>query len=118
MELNIDKSNARIFNFTNNYQFTTSFSHNGGQIDPIEDTKLLGTIITSNLKWAKTTAFLSQKANATMRLLHKLSEFSPPIDLVTIYTSYFRSIMMQSCIVWPTGLTQDDSADLASLKHP
>ena len=109
----MDKSNAMIFNFTNNYQFTTSFSHNGGQIEPIEDTRLLGTIITSDLKWAKNTAFLVQKANVRMRLLHKLSEFSPPIeDLVTIYTSYIRSILEQSCTVWHSGLTQDDSADL------
>ena len=113
MELNIDKSNAMIFNFTNNYQFTTGFSYNGGEIEPIEFTRLLGTIITSDLKWAKNTASLVQKANARMRLLHKLSEFSPPIeDLVTIYTSYVRSILEQSCTVWHSGLTQDDSADL------
>ena len=117
MELNIDKSKAMVFNYTYNYQFTTGFEHNGGQIDVIDETKLLGTIITSDLKWSKNTEFLVKKANARMRLLHKISEFSPPIeDLVTIYTSYTRSILEQSCTVWHSGLTQEDSEDLERIK--
>ena len=52
-----------------------------------------------------------------MRLLHKISEFSPPIeDLVTIYTSYIRSILEQSCTVWHSGLTQEDSEDLERIQ--
>ena len=117
MELNIDKSKAMVFNYTYNYQFTTGFEHNGGQIDVIDETKLLGTIITSDLKWSKNTEFLVKKANARMRLLHKISEFSPPIeDLVTIYTSYIRSILEQSCTVWHSGLTQEDSEDLERIQ--
>jgi hypothetical protein len=113
MELNIDKSKAMIFNFTYNYQFTTGFSHNGGNIDVIEETKLLGTIVTSDLKWSKNTEFLVKKGNARMRLLHKIVEFSAPVeDMVTIYTSYIRSILEQSCTVWHSSLTQEDSEDL------
>ena len=102
-----------LFNFTYNYQFTTSFTHSGGQIDVIDQTKLLGTIITSDLKWAKNTEFLVKKANARMRLLHKIAEFPPPTeDLLTIYNSYIRSILEQSCTVWHSSLTQDDSENL------
>ena len=55
MKMNIKKSNSMIFNFTYNYQFTTSFSHPEGEINVIDDTKLLGTIIRSDLKWSKNT---------------------------------------------------------------
>ena len=102
-----------IFNFTYNYQFTTSFSHPEGMIDVIDETKLLGTIISNDLKWSKNTQFLVKKANARLRLLHKLREFSPPVeDMVTIYTSYVRSILEQSCSIWHSSLTQEDSEDL------
>ena len=113
MQLNIGKSNAMLFNFTHNYQFTTSFSHSAGDINVIEDTKLLGTIITSDLKWSKNTEFLVKKANARMRLLHKIAEFSAPVeDMVTIYIMYIRSILEQSCTVWHSSLTQENTEDL------
>ena len=113
MELNIDKSNAMIFNFTHNYKFTTGFTHDQGSIDVIDEVKLLGTIITNDLKWSKNTDFLVKKANARMRLLHKIVEFSAPVeDMVTIYTSYVRSILEQSCTVWHSSLTQENSEDL------
>ena len=48
-----------------------------------------------------------------MRLLHKIAEFSAPIDnMVTIYVSYIRSILEQSCTVWHSSLTLEDSEDL------
>jgi hypothetical protein len=76
----------------------------------IDETKLLGTIITSDLKWVKNTEFLVKKANARMRLLHKRVESSAPVeDMVTIYTSYIRSILEQSWTVWHSNLTVENS---------
>ena len=50
---------------------------------------------------------------ARMRVLHKFSEFSAPTeDMVTIYVSYVRSILEQSCTVWHSSLTIEDSEDL------
>ena len=36
-----------------------------------------------------------------MRLMHKIAELSAPIeDMISIYVSYIRSILEQSCTVW------------------
>ena len=79
----------------------------------IQDTKLLGTIISNDLKWDKNTADIVKRANARMRLLQKVAEFSPPTkDLVTVYTMYIRSILEQSCTVWHSRLTVQNSEDL------
>ena len=87
MQLNVAKSKAMIFNFTQNYKFTTDISHRSGNLEVIEETKLLGTIVTNDLKWHKNTDYLVKKANARMRLLHKISEFSAPVeDMVTIFS--------------------------------
>ena len=52
----------------------------------VEETNLLGVILTSDLKWSKNTDYLIKKANARMELLRKMSGFSPPVkDLVHIY---------------------------------
>jgi hypothetical protein len=113
MQLNVEKSKSMIFNFTYNYQFTTNISHNGDDMKVIDETKLLGTIITNDLKWHRNTEDLVKRANARMRILHKISEFSAPVeDLVQIYVSYIRSILEQSCTVWHSSLTLENIDDL------
>ena len=61
MEMNIDKSKNIIFNFTHNYQFSTNTSYNGNDLETIEETKLLATIITSDLTWHNNTEYLVKK---------------------------------------------------------
>jgi hypothetical protein len=118
MQLNVEKSKAVVFNFTCNYQFSTSLSHNGDGVQIVKETKLLGTIITDDLKWHKNTESLVERANARMRILHKISEFSAPTeDMVTIYVSYLRSILEQSCTVWHSSLTIEDSEAGTEVSH-
>ena len=107
------KSLAMIFNFTRNYQCTTKLAHNNDSVEIIDETKLLGTIITDDLKWHRNTESIVKRANARMRILHKISEFSAPVeDMVTIYVSYIRSLLEQSCTVWHSGLTVENCQDL------
>ena len=64
-----------IFNFTNNHQFTIRVNIDDVKLEVIDNTKLLGTHITSDLKWDLNTINLIKKANARMQLLRKLSTF-------------------------------------------
>ena len=55
----------------------------------IENTKLLGTVITNDMKLDMNTKELVRKANARMRILHKISEYNTPIeDMVKIYVLF------------------------------
>ena len=67
-----------IFNFTNNFQFTSRIEMEGETIDVIRETKLLSAMVNDRLNWDSNTLFLVKRANARMRLLHKLVEFSVP----------------------------------------
>ena len=55
MKLNQEKSKVMIFNFTNNYQFSTRLKMENSNLEIIKSTKLLGTIIQDDLKWDKNT---------------------------------------------------------------
>ena len=91
MELNASKTKVMIFNFTRDYQFTTNIKLLGSDIEVVNRTKLLGTILTSDLKWSENTKDLVRKGNARMRLLHKVANFNAPKnDLVQIYKIYIR----------------------------
>ena len=113
MCLNIPKSNLMCFNFTNNFQFTTRIEMNGHTLKVLDQTKLLGVIITSDLKWSENTKYLIKRANARMEILRKLAPFNPPIeDMKTIYISFIRSILEQSCVIWHPSLTEHDRMSL------
>ena len=70
-------------------------------------------MINNKLTWDSNTTFLVKKANARMRMLHKLVTFNVPIeDLKTIYILYIRSHLEQSCQVWHSSLTLENLTDI------
>ena len=91
-----------IFNYTNKYKFNTRLEIEGENVAEKDQVKLLGTINTNDLKWEENTKELVKKANSRMCLLRAVSNFSPPkLDLRIIYIQYIRSLLEQSCVVWP-----------------
>ena len=90
-----------IFNYTDNYQFATRLLLDNNPLETVTEFKLLGTIITSDLKWDRNTNSLTKRAYSRMRLLHKVIEFGYPIeDLIQVYILYLRSLCEQSAVVW------------------
>ena len=113
MQINEKKSNTMIFNFTNKHQFTTRLSINDQNLEVIKSTKLLGTIITDDLKWDANIEAIVRKANISMGILRKIASFNASkSDLITIYKSFVRSHLEQSAPVWHSSLSQKNSADL------
>ena len=103
-----------IFDFTDNYQFSTRLLLNGENIEILNSTKLLGTIISEDLKWDLNTENIVKKANSRMELLRKVASFSPSQedDLKDVYFLFIRSLLEQSATVWHSSLTKENSDDL------
>ena len=90
-----------IFNFNKNKQFSTRLVLNGKKIETVNEIKLLGTIITNNLKWDKNTKLLVKRAYSRMEILRQMSKFTNSVkDKVQIYKAYIRSVIEQSSVVW------------------
>ena len=56
MILNTKKTKAMVFNFTDKYQFRTRLTLKDQNIEIVDKAKLLGVIITDDLKWEENTA--------------------------------------------------------------
>ena len=111
--INDKKSKTMIFNFTNNFQFTTRLKINNKDIEVIDSTRLLGTIIQKDLRWDLNTAEIVRKANARMEILRRVSSFGAPIqDLKEIYILFIRSMLEQSATVWHSSISQENIEDL------
>ena len=112
-KLNVEKTKIMIFNFTKEHQFSSRLYLEGKLLEIIDETKLLGTIITSDLKWEKNTEMLVKKAYQRMRIIQKLKSFKVArSDLVTIYILYIRSILELNCPVWHFSLTNEDETNI------
>ena len=113
MLINEKKTKTLIFNFTDKYQFTTRLSLKNGKVEVIENTKLLGTIVQTDLKWDLNTANIVKKANMRMELLRKSASFGASHqDLKDIYIIFIRSLLEQSATVWHSSLTDQNKSDL------
>ena len=118
MKLNVKKSQVMIFNFTKEFQFSTRLYMENTLLEIIPQTKLLGTILSSDLKWYANTEMLITKAYKRMMILHKLYSFHiSDTDMVNIYVLYIRSILEQSCQVWHYGITDEESANLERVQR-
>ena len=107
MELNQKKTKAIIFNFTYNYQFSTRLYIQETLLEIVNQTKLLGTIITSDLTWWENTNYITRKAYSRLEILRRLCPFSISTnDLVLIYTLYVRSMLEFNCCVWTFNITK------------
>ena len=117
MVLNQKKTKVMIFNFTDNFKFTTRLELSSENLEVVSQAKLLGVIISNDLKWDNNTEFLVKKANSRMQLLRKVAEFTSSVqEKKNIYILYVRSILEQSCVVWHSSLTQENSEDLERIQ--
>ena len=75
-----------IFNFSRNHQFSTRLELSGEIMEIVHHTKLLGTIISNDLKWEKNTQNIVKKANKRVEMLRIVSSFGASYnDLKVIF---------------------------------
>ena len=102
-----------VFNFTEKYQFGTRLQLNGDNLEIVDRAKLLGVIITDDLKWEANTESIVKRANMRMELLRKVASFGTNVDEKrNIYILFIRSVLEQSCVVWQSSLTKENEEDL------
>ena len=117
MKLNEKKTTNMVFNFTKDCQFTTEIGLKDEKLETVDKTKLLGTIITSDLKWHENTKYIVKKANQKMRLLHKFSKFTRnKAHLIHIFKSQVRGNLEYCSTVWHSGLTESDTKDIERIQ--
>ena len=108
-KLNVKKTKIMIFNFNDNFQFSTRLHLEDTLLETVHESKLLGTVVTSDLKWHRNTELIVKKAYKRMQILHKLVSFEVSReDMKEIYILYIRSVLEFNCQVWHSSLTEDD----------
>ena len=102
-----------IVNFCHSATFQTRLFLENSLLEQVRETKLLGVILTDDMKWQRNTEDLIKRANKRMSILHNIVNFNvEKVDAVQIYTLYIRSVLEQSCVVWGSSITDSESLAL------
>ena len=80
MVISEKKTKAMIFNFTDNYKFTTRIKLKGSNIEVVDSMKILGTVVNNKLSWDENCSLIIKKVNARMQLLRSLQSFGASIE--------------------------------------
>ena len=112
MILNQKKIQVMLFNLTHKFQFSTRLQSKNTNIEIVSEAKVLGTIVTDDLKWDANCSFLIRMFSDRMQLLQKVASFGEDQnDLKQVYVTFCRMILEQSCEVWSGNITKENKID-------
>ena len=110
MKINSDKTKAILFNSRRSIDFTPELDLGDSQVEIVEEVKLLGVSITSDLRWTSNTEYLCTKGYKRLWLLRRLKTLgAEKEELVDIYRQQVLSILEFAAPVWSGSLSVADS---------
>ena len=109
MKLNLSKTKLMLFNPCTSKDFMPDISLDKIRIDLVEETKLLGVVLSSDLSWAANTQYIIERCNNKIWTIRRLKNLGASTDdLLEIYFKQIRSIAEFGIPVWNSSLTGDD----------
>ena len=116
--VNAKKSEVITFNFSTKVSFPPDISMGNGEIlKETNHTTLLGVILESNLKWAKNTEKIYNKAASRLWMLRRLKRFDLDEEILKdFYIKEIRSIVEYAVPVWSNGITLQQSKTIEKIQ--
>ena len=98
MRLNNDKTKAILFNNAIKYDFQPNLTiQNGDQLQVVDEIRLLGVQVRSDLSWSSNTTGMCQTAYSRLRMLRRLKPLgASENELLDVYEKQIRC-MVEFC---------------------
>ena len=111
MKLNSEKTKVMLFNAAKKNDFMPEIKVKDDEqnIEVVEEFKLLGVRITSDLKWDANTNAITTKAYKRLWMIRRLKNLGlKTCSLVYVYTSQIRSLLEFGAVTWHSMLTKEN----------
>ena len=113
MKLNLSKTKLMLFNNSKKYDFIPNIKLEETQVETVDEIKLLGVVLSSDLKWASNTNSITKRAYKRLWMLNRLKNLGATDgDLTEVYTKQVRPILEYAAPVWHPNLTLTDSDNI------
>ena len=107
MKLNQKKTKFMVFNPCTSIDFVPEFSVAGRDIELVDEMRILGLIVRSDLSWESNTENMVTKANRKLWMIRRLSSLGADRgDLIDIYRTQVRIILELAVPAWQGKVTQ------------
>ena len=119
MKVNPKKTKVISFNKSRKYDFPPEMYFSDKTIlDVVPDIKLVGVIVSSDLKWCKNTNYICTKATKKLWLLRRLKKYHLDIfKIFDVYTKEVRSILEYAVPVWHSSITRSESRQIENVQN-
>ena len=109
MIINSKKCNSITFNFSKNNSAPKDLQLNNNALKQCDKIKLLGVILSKDLKWHENTRHICSKVNKKYYILSKLKQFGFGIEeLIKAWETIIRPVAEYAAPLWHSGLTNSD----------
>ena len=117
MKLNVAKTKLILFNPLRSKDFMPEIEVENTRVDLVDQVKLLGVVLTSNLSWSANTEFIIKRCNNKIWMLRRLKKLgADQQDLIDVYQKQIRSLTEFAVPVWNSSLTGDEIARLERIQ--
>ena len=113
MKINFAKTKLMLFNTCKKFDFMPNFELDGNQLELIDEMRLLGVVITSDLKWNSNTCSITSKAYKRLWFIRRLKQLGvSEQDLIDLYTKQVRCLLEYAVPVWHSSVTEEEKQDI------
>ena len=113
MRINYKKTKMMIFNPCWSKDFMPEQMLGGNQLEVVEEMRLLGLIVTPDLKWTANTDNIVKRAYGKLWMLRRLRSLGANNDqLIDVYLKQVRSILEQAVPAWNGAISQAEVTDI------
>ena len=118
MVINENKSNLMLFNKSRKIDFQPEISFRNGQnLEIEEETRLLGVIISSDLRWEANTLAICSKAMTKMWLLRRMKLLKLEKEIILeYYLKEVRPLTEQGVPIWNSSLTKSQVRNIEKIQ--
>ena len=117
MVINESKCNSITFNFSSKNTRPQDLILNGKIVNSVNKIKLLGVIITDDLRWSENTLHICQKVNKKFYILCKLKQFGLKQEkLLKAWNALLKPLTEYATPLWHSGLLEKDIKMLETLQ--
>ena len=113
MKINNKKTKFMLFRNSKLIDFLPSFLLDNEEIKLVEEMKVLGIVLSSDMKWNANTNKIIATAFKRLWMLRRLKSLGTELpELIDVYIQQIRSVLEFAVPVWHSGLTQCNRYDI------
>ena len=119
MKINSNKSSIMVFNKSRKYLFPPEFSFSNGELlESLDEVKLLGIQLNTNLRWTSHIDLVYKKAMSRMWLLRRMKSLKLDKELILqYYLKEVRPLAEHGVVVWNSGVTKAQIKELEKIQR-